>query len=378
MDERTAYITLNAIPEIGPVRVRSRLDVFGSAAALLSATESELERVPGIGSTIARAITNWRQSSDPEAEAGMASRAGVDILTLADPDYPSLLKEIHDPPLCLYVRGNVESLQRPNSSIAIVGSRHTTRYGVKMAESLAASASLAGWTVISGLARGIDTIAHETVVKTKGKTIAVVGSGLGRIYPQENLDLARRIADSAAVISEFPMMFPPGKRTFPMRNRIISGLSLGTIVVQAGDRSGSLITAGQALDQNRAVFAVPGPVDSPQSRGCHGMIKRGEAKLVETFQDVLEDFEFLPAFRKPERVPEAASGGRQPGHDDLTLTDNEAKLLALIGSGEVSLDDLVAETGLPPADVLAAIFTLELKHKVRQLPGRRVTGAATP
>ncbi len=375
MDVREAYVVLNCLPEIGPVRVKALLQHFGSPVAILAAGKSALLRVHGIGEAAAEAVSRWRDHGDPQAEMALAARAGVELVTLEDAAYPPILREIYDPPLCLYVRGDKAILSASSTAIAMVGSRRTTHYGVKMAETLAGAAALAGWTVVSGLARGIDTVVHETAVKLNGRTVAVIGSGLGRIYPQENIELARRVADCGALVSEFPMTFPPGKGTFPMRNRIIAGLTVGTVVIQAGDRSGSLITAAQALDQNRALFAVPGPVDAPQSRGCHALIKEG-AKLVETFQDVLDEFTLLPGLAdaasppgRPRPLPAAAAASH------LQLSESEAKLMALIDNQEIALDELVDQTGLAPAEVLGTVFMLELKHLVRQLPGRRVVKA---
>ncbi|MDT8391368.1 MAG: DNA-processing protein DprA [Lentisphaeria bacterium] len=371
MTEQLAYIALNGVTDIGPVRVKALLDVFGTAERVLAASPEALARVHGIGAKVARAI-HEREPDFAEKECELAARAGVDIITLADAAYPALLKEIHDPPLCLYVRGDPGVLCRSRSSIAMVGSRQTTRYGMKMADHLSRSAALAGWVVYSGLARGIDTIVHKGALDAGGETVAVVGSGLAHMYPQENMDLARRIVDSGALISEFPMRFPPSKRTFPMRNRIISGLTLGTIVVEAGFHSGSIITANQALDQNRLVFAVPGPADSPQSRGCHGLIKGGMAKLVENFQDVLEEFSFLPGLTSEKRDILPGGGLEKAAPGDLTLSPHEVKLLSLIGEEDIGVDTLVNESGLSAPEVLSALLMLEMKRHVRQLPGRRV------
>lgn len=371
MTEQLAYIALNGVTDIGPVRVKALLDVFGTAENVLAASPETLAGVHGIGVKVAQAIHD-RDPDFAENECDLAERAGVVIITLADAAYPALLKEIHDPPLCLYVRGNPEVLNHSHSAIAMVGSRQTTRYGMKMADHLSRSAALAGWVVYSGLARGIDTIAHKGALDAGGDTVAVVGSGLAHIYPQENIDLARRIVDAGALISEFPMRFPPSKRTFPMRNRIISGLTLGTIVVEAGFRSGSIITANQALDQNRQVFAVPGHADSPQSRGCHALIKQGTAKLVENFQDVLEEFSFIPGLTSKKNDILPARGLEKADAGDLTLSPHEAKLLSLVGEEEMDVDTLVHESGLSAPEVLAALFMLEVKHQVKQLPGRRV------
>ncbi|MCF7855416.1 MAG: DNA-processing protein DprA [Candidatus Pacebacteria bacterium] len=378
MENREAYIILNALPDIGPLRVNQLLVAFGQPAAILNASQDSLMRVPGVGAKVANSIRTWNDHVDLGREIQLCETAGVTVITREDDAYPPLLKQIHDPPLCLYTRGNTNALTRSQSSIAVVGSRRTTRYGIAAAETLTAAASLAGWTVVSGLARGIDTVAHETTVKTNGTTVAVIGSGLGRIYPQENIELARRICQNGAVVSEFPMTFAPAKRTFPMRNRVISGMTRGTIVVEAGNRSGSLITASQAAEQNRLVFAVPGRIDSPQSRGCHQLLKEG-ARLVESFQDVLEEFTMLPGFHSV-TTPRGATDGDENTTDNSKtvgtatspLTDLEHKLLACVGHDEMPIDHLVQESGQSPAEVLRTLLNLEMKRLIRQLPGKRV------
>ena len=372
MTERDAYIILNALPEIGPLRVAQLLQVFPDVTAILRAGRAELTRIPGIGGKTADAVLSWPRGIDVEQEKALAERAGVAIITRDDDNYPPLLREIHDPPLCLYVRGQVQVLRESAASLAMVGSRRTTSYGVSMAGNLAAAAALAGWTVVSGLARGIDTVVHETVVRLQRRTVAVIGSGLGRIYPQENIELARSICRDGAVISEFPMQYAPAKHAFPMRNRIIAGMTRGTVVVEAGTKSGSLITAAQAADENRLVFAVPGRADSPQSRGCHCLIKEG-ARLVESFQDVLEELNMLPGL-----YPAAGSAGSGGGGvAGPPLNEAEQLILDALGPEERELDELVRATGLAPAEVLRSIFQLELKNRVKQLPGKRVTATGT-
>ncbi len=415
MDTTDAYLVLSQLPGIGPLRVAQLLTLYGSPGAILEAPEAELARVPGIGGKLAAVLAGWRQYCDPAAERRLAERGGVVLVTRDSPEYPELLRHIHDPPLCLYVRGSLEALRRCSHGIAMVGSRHTTPYGVKMAEHLATGAVYAGWPVVSGLARGIDTVVHEAVLRAGGCTLAVLGSGLGQIYPQENVSLARRMAEQGgALVSEFPMGCPPDKRTFPMRNRIISGMTLGTVVIEAGFTSGSLITAAQAADQGRPVFAVPGRVDSPQSRGCHALIKDG-AKLVETFEDIAEEFARLPGLAAsappapavsagaapsasavpgagvpgggaggaPASPAAAASGGgggaaASPGRTGaasaarLELSPLETTLLSLLGPDERAIDDLVGAAGAPAAEVLSALLRLEMRRLVRQLPGRRV------
>lgn len=378
MNNRDAYIILNALPDIGPLRVQSLINFFGEPKLILEKSKAELQRVQGIGANRAEVLLHWRNHCDLDEEKKRVEQAGVTLVTRDDECYPPLLREIHDPPLCLYVRGNPDALKRTASAVAMVGSRRTTNYGKKVADNLGTAAAAAGWPVISGLARGIDTIVHEAVVRMDGCAIAVIGSGLGRIYPQENIKLARRIADNGVVVSEFPMHYAPAKRSFPMRNRIIAGMASGTVVIEAGHRSGSLITASQALEQNRQVFAIPGRVDSPQSKGCNKLIRDG-AYLVESFQDILETFSFLPGLapESPEsRYHKDQMGAVQtntnPG-GGLTFSELEAKLLALLETEEMQIDNLVAEVDEPIQAVYQALFTLELKRVVRQLPGKRVT-----
>ena len=374
MENREAYIALNLLPGIGPLRVTQLLQFFGEPVNILGASTKDLARLPGIGERLAAVIHGWSEHCDLEDELTRVERAGVQIVTREDAAYPAQLFQIHDPPIVLYARGSVDALDSPNS-IAVVGTRRPTTYGMRMAEELSIAATAAGWTVISGLAIGIDTAAHEAVVRHDGRTVAVLGSGLGRIYPQQNLTLARQICDRGALISEFPLQFPPDRRTFPMRNRIVSGLSAGTLVVEAGTRSGALITASQALEQGRQVFAVPGRADSPQARGCHALIKDG-ARLVESFADVLDEFsEFIRALRPATPPDSAAESLQQPPETlgtGLQLGDLERKLIEFVTAGEEGIDSLIARTGQPAATVLGALVMLEIQGVVKQLPGKRV------
>ncbi len=368
------------IPGIGPIRVNQLLGVLGAPEQILSADQATLRRVAGIGADLAQRIAGWREAGDLDEEKQRAERGGVVIVTRQDPDYPAALNELRDPPLCLYVRGRLEALCSMNHAIAVVGSRRTTRYGIRMAKHVAGGAAFAGWTVVSGLARGIDSVAHQSTLDANGCTVAVLGSGLGRVYPQENLALARGIVEAGgALVSEFPMMFPPDKRTFPMRNRIIAGMTRGTVVVEAGLKSGSLITANLALDQGRQVFAVPGPVDSPQSRGCHQLIKDG-ATLVETFADVVEGLTLLfpglprepvgPSRSQLKTASSASAAAAAPATPELEGL--QRKVFEWIGTGEASVDELIAGLQEPAAQVLSAVVQLEMQRLVRQLPGKRV------
>lgn len=387
MDTLDAYVVLNQLPGIGPLRVAQLLQRYGSPQAILSAPAAELSRLPGLGGKLAGVLSGWRDYADPESERRLAERGGVTILACDSPDYPELLRHIHDPPLCLYCRGSIEALRRCAHGLAMVGSRRTTLYGTRMAEHLALGAAYAGWPVVSGLARGIDTVVHDAVLKAGGCTVAVLGSGLSQVYPQENVALARRIAEAGgAVISEFPMDYHPDKRTFPMRNRVISGMTLGTVVIEAGATSGSLITAGQAAEQGRQVFAVPGRVDTPQARGCHALIKDG-AKLVECFEDIAEEFSRLPGM--PAETPATGTNNapanaadnaarRPPPTAGLELSPLEETLLNSLDTTEASIDDLIAAVGAPTAEVLSALLRLEMRRLVRQLPGRRVVRSQPP
>ncbi|MDD3694569.1 MAG: DNA-processing protein DprA [Lentisphaeria bacterium] len=368
MDTRAAYLILNLLPGIGPGKVKQLLACFASAEEIFTRPESALLRVPGIGARLASVIRNWQKHCDLEAELRLAQAAGVYIVTQEDAAYPALLKEIYDPPICLYVRGELEALQRCRQSLAIVGSRHTSNYGLQMAASLAAAAACAGWTVVSGLARGIDTAAHRAVVQAGGCTVAVIGSGLCRLYPPENQGLAEQIcAAGGAVVSEFPLQQPPDKRNFPMRNRIISGMSKGTLVVEAGLYSGSLITAGQAVAQNRSVFAVPGRADSPFSRGCHNLLRDG-ARLVETFLDVQEEFSMLPNLQ----IKAAEQAADEAREQTVLLSSLEYDIWQKIGEEKPGIDDLLAQCPEPPSKILGSLLIMEIKQVLRQLPGKRV------
>lgn len=375
MDEKRAYICLNLIPGIGPIKVSSLIEVFGSASNILNQSSQELQKVNGIGAKLAEQVATGKGNYNPDEELRMAELAGVEIITRACSCYPSYLREIPDPPLVLYVKGNVDILDNPLKSIAMVGSRRPSHYGLKMAETLSVGAVTAGWTVISGLALGIDTAAHQSTVNAGGTTIAVLGSGLGRFYPQENLPLAKKICEKGAVISEFPMTFPPDRRSFPMRNRIISGMTCGTVVVEAGLKSGTLITANQAADQGRNVFAVPGRANEPGSRGCHNLIREG-AKLIENFSDVLEEYNNLTLFDAAKvDIMRGTSDKNKvpPAQTTLTLTENERKIVKFLSLGEATVDDMVEKLDIAVGITFATLIEMETKKLVRPLPGRRYT-----
>ncbi len=363
MEERLAYIGLNGIGEIGPVRVRRMMDMFGSAAAIYNVPEKDLCRVQGIGPETAKAVVRGLRSFDPVAEEEKAVRWGARIITRADADYPASLSDIHDPPLALYVWGAITESDR--HGLGVVGTRNPTHYGISMADRLSYGACRAGWTIVSGLARGIDTAAHEAALKAGGRTLAVLGSALDTLYPRENEKLAERIAGQGAVISEYPLGRKPDKTTFPYRNRIVAGLSRALLVVEAGLQSGAVITANQAMEQGRSVFAVPGRVDTPVSRGCHRLIRDG-AVLCESLDDILEEMEFLVPPRAAEKTAEMKAG------PDVPLNEQEQNVVKVLWDGPRDIDSLARESGLGSAGLNALLLGLEIKRVIQVLPGRRV------
>lgn len=360
--ETLNMLALNMVEGLGPITIRRLLDAFKSAGAVLRASRDLLRRVDGIGPELAERISRWKESIDPVAEMARAGKLSLNIVTRADPAYPPLLKEIYDPPTVLYLKGTLRTTDR--HAVAIVGARNCTHYGRVCAERLAAQVARMGITVVSGLARGIDTAAHRGALTAGGRTIAVLGSGLDRVYPRENKRLAEMIASSGAVISEFPLATGPHRRNFPLRNRVISGLSVGVIVVEAARRSGSLVTAAQALEQGRSVFAVPGRIDSYLSQGTHALIKQG-AKLMESVDDLIDDLPYLFAGTAGARVDTTDDAPPRP-----KLTPSEKQVFANLTNEERPIDEIVAASGLPPAQVAAALLSLELKRCAEQLPGK--------
>ena len=363
MDDKEALVALNMIPHIGPVRLRNLQDRIGSPSSILSASKDQLFSVPGIGEAAADAIVDWEKSVDLAGELRRIREFGCNIVTWQDADYPPLLKQIYDPPILLYVKGTLSP--RDKNSVAIVGSRQTTHYGINVARKLAYQLGYVGVTVVSGGARGIDTAAHQGALNAKGRTIAVLGTGINIVFPSENATLFEKISENGAIITQFPFNRPADKQSFPIRNRIVAGMTLGTVVVEANLTSGALITANFANEAGRQVFAVPGSIDSPRSKGCHNLIKNG-AKLCEGAEDILSEFEYLfPASNRP---PSAAETGVLPA---LELSETEQLVYALLSHEEISIDDIIQRAGLPVSAVSVALLSLEMKRLVRQLPGRR-------
>jgi len=348
------------LPTVGPVRLRKLLEVFREPQRVLAVKRSELRQVEGIGNEVADQISNWESTVDLAAELKRVSDFGATVITQESRSYPKSLREIHAPPIVLYVWGEIA--ERDQHAIGIIGARRTTYYGTESAKKLAYQLAYAGLTVVSGLARGIDTAAHQGALAAKGRTIAVIGSGLSKLYPPENRALAEKIRDGhGAVVSEFSMEIEPDRQTFPMRNRIISGWSQGILVVEAGLNSGALITAAQALEQGRSVYAVPGHINAPSAMGSNRLIQQG-AKLVMDASDILDDLQILLPEGRP--LPKAAARELPP------LSAEERRVFDAIEATETAIDKIAAGSGLPSASVSSTLLQLELKRLVKQLPGK--------
>jgi DNA processing protein len=362
MDSREAFVALNMIEHVGPVRARLLLEHFGDAPTILSASKSQLLHVRNIGEEVAESISSWEKSVDLAGELKRIADFGCQILISSDENYPPSLREIYDPPLVLYVKGELTA--KDKNAVAMVGSRQTTHYGIETARKLAYQLAYTGVTVVSGGARGIDTAAHQGALSGKGRTIAVLGTGINLIFPVENAELFERISQNGAVITQFPFNRPADKQSFPIRNRIVAGMTLGTVVVEANLSSGALITANFATEYGRQVFAVPGRIDSPRSKGCHDLIKKG-AKLCEGVEDILSEFEYL--FPTSNRPPSPGETGVLPA---LELSENEKMVYDSLNHEELSTDEVIRKCGLPSSAVSVALFSLEMKRLVKQLPGK--------
>lgn len=358
-----AQVRLSMVRGVGPLIRQKLLDYFGSADGILSAAPSTLQEVSGVGHMIAKRIAGADREIDVESELRIVQENNINLLIAGTPAYPRLLSEIHDPPGVLYTLG--ELLPSDSLAVGIVGTRRASAYGLRQAERFARNLAKAGFTIVSGLARGIDRAAHEGALAEGGRTIAVLGSGVLKIYPKEHEQLAKLIATNGAVVSEAPPRMEPIAGMFPQRNRIISGLSLGTIVIEAAGRSGSLITAKHANEQGREVFAVPGRIDTSQSRGCHRLIRDG-ARLVESIDDVMEELGPLV-----EATPR--SDGtiiRNPA--ELKLNEIETKVLQAIDTDPTSIDNVTVRCGLPIHRVLSTISVLEMRKLIRRVSGNLV------
>jgi DNA processing protein len=365
------WLALSLTPGLGPTKARKLAEHFGSPEAVFHASLTELEST-GIKAISAQSLATGKSMELAREELARAANVGVAVLSVADTNYPPRLKEIYDPPAILYVRGDAGALTKPG--IAVVGTRHPTPYGSGMAERLACDLAAQGLVIISGMARGVDTASHRGAISAKGKTVAVFGTGVDVIYPKENSRLSEQIlAIGGALISEFPLGTFAAPQNFPIRNRILSGMSVGVLVVEAAEYSGTRITARLALEQNRDVFAVPGNVTNKNSWGPNTLIKQG-AKLVATWEDVWED---LPTEVRlaltPATSTESQASSAASLFPDEGLPPHEKLLLSLLKADEAThIDELVEklESKMSSSEIFAALFELELSGKVRQMPGK--------
>ncbi|MHC4886526.1 MAG: DNA-processing protein DprA [Planctomycetota bacterium] len=369
-------LRLASVEGVGPRTYRSLIETLGSVDQVLGASRDELSQVPGMRRGTCHALLQAHRY-DPRPELEEADRIGVQILHQEHPQYPAPLLSIYDPPILLYCRGTLVPSDR--MAVGVVGTRGPSHYGRAMANRFASELSRLGFAVVSGLARGVDSVAHRSALRAGGRTLAVLGSGLGCIYPEENADLVVQIAEQGAVLSEFPLRMEPAREHFPRRNRLIAGLSLGTLVVEAPHRSGSLITARMANEMGREVFAIPGRVDQRNAEGGNHLIQRGEAKLVTRVEDLLEEFGPMAG---QERQPDVGSPvqtrldleGAPPTEDEpcplSAEGEREEKILLALEGGEMPIDGICAATGLVVAQVSSALMLLELKRRVRRKPGR--------
>jgi DNA processing protein len=357
------------LPGIGPRTRQALIAAFGTPTQVLKAHGSDLERVPGVGPKLSRRIVAASATLDVDAILKTCGEYQIDVLMEHDERYPRMLREIPDPPGVLFLWGSI--LPQDALAIAIVGTRHASAYGARQAERLSIELARAGFTIVSGLARGIDASAHRGCLQAGGRTMAVLGGGFLRLYPPEHSDLAKRIREQGGLLSESPPEWPPSSGNFPQRNRVITGMSLGVIVVEAGDRSGALISARHALEQGREVFAVPGRIDSPVSRGCHQLLRDG-AKLVQRVDDIIEEVGTLVACVANTRErPTSHSAEYENMAMPLppSLSTEERQIWYAIGDARITVDQVVAATRLPIHLVLQNISRLELRHLVRRVSG---------
>ena len=357
------WLMLKEVPGIGNLLYKRLIGHFQSPENVFQAPLKELIAVDGVSERLARSLHDSKSSQKSQQALALALRKGYGVVTLKDNAYPPLLRQIPDPPPFLYVAGRLA----PNSeAIAVVGARQATRYGLNTARRLAGELGRCGLTVVSGMAQGIDSAAHEGALHAGARTVAVLGSGLEKVYPKQNRKLFKQIAAQGAVISEFELTADPEAHHFPSRNRIISGMSRGTVVVEAAPKSGSLITANLAAEQNREVFAVPGSINSYKSRGCHGLIKQG-AKLVESADDILEEF----AYALQPSQGTAAETDSTPPSEERNLTPEEKRIMDTLDAYPVHIDDLGRQLHMPPHQLAGLLLRLEVRGLVQQQPGNR-------
>ena len=363
MDNRTALIILNLIPGLGPVGIQNLIDKLGEPRAILETSEGELRKASGLRESILENITCWEKIVDIERELVLIKEKGIRIITILDDEYPFYLKNIHSPPAVLYIKTSSPFEFIP--SIAIVGTRKASPYGEKITKELSTELALRGFIIVSGMARGIDSVAHRAALEAGGKTIAVLGCGVDVVYPKENAELAEQIQEQGAIISEFGMETSPSRENFPRRNRIISGLSLGVIVTEASARSGSLITTRFALEQGREVFSVPGKINAPNSDGVNGLIKHG-AKLVQNVEDILSELQPAIYTNKTARKKNRENIVLKPAN----LSPEEKKIYEILSDEPVHIDGIMDKTQFSIGALSQILLTLELKKIIKQIPGK--------
>jgi DNA processing protein len=370
LSERQAFLILNALPNIGPITLNRLLgELGGDPRAVLNADRRRLEAVKGVGPVIAETLVNWTTGFDLAREEERMAKSGADFVLTKDPAYPCLLREIHDPPIGLYRRGRFDIGE--SRCVAIIGSRRTTLYGQATAKKLGAELARIGFCVASGLARGIDTAAHEGALSVAGRTVAVLGTGIDIIYPPENLGLYRQIEADGAVLSEFPFGRRADRQSFAMRNRIVAGMSEAVIVVESDVDGGAMITARFAGEQGRLLFAVPGRIDQPTSAGCHQLIRDG-ATLLTSVDDLLSELNYLDGLRPS---PIAQKSGEAAAGVPANLTPDETRVFECFRGGAIlSPDALSAQTGLPSSALSSTLMMLELKRLI----AKRADGTFEP
>lgn len=353
------WLAWNKISDIGPKRFHKLIKYFGSAENAWHTKSGEILKMLSLNNKISSRISEERNNINLEQELDLLDKHKVKVLTIEDDFYPQNLKEIHDPPPVLYFKGNI--IEKDKNSISIVGSRKATYYGKMVAENLSKDLALVGLTIISGMARGIDTAAHKGALSVNGRTIAVLGCGIDVIYPPENRRLAKEIEESGAIITEFSFSALPERQNFPRRNRIISGLSLGTVVVEAEEKSGALITTDFALEQGREVFAVPGNINSSLSNGTHNLIKQG-AKLINTYQDILEE---IPG------IITQKTNTKEINPEQFSLSEEDQIIYKIISNEPTHIDEIIEISKLSASKVSGALLNLELKDLIKEIEGKK-------
>lgn len=357
MEETEAFAVLAAIPQLGASRIRVLVQTFGSALDALKASGNQIGQLPGF-SRIAPYWTQWRGNQDWKDDLALVEKLGVQLIPFTSPQFPKPLLNLPDAPALLYVQGQLKP--QDQRSIAVVGTRHASIYGKEMAERTSRDLARHGFTVISGLARGIDTAAHQGALEG-GRTLAVIGSGLADIYPSENQLLSKEICKNGALISEFAMRTPPDRQNFPQRNRIVSGMSMGILLIEAPLKSGAMITMDKAYAQKRSLFALPGRADSENFQGNHHLIKHGKARLVEGAADIIQFFDHLFP------LPPKETAVKAPSH---SLSQNETTLLKHMTHGEFDIDSLAHMSNLPVHQAHIAVMSLLIKKMVKEFPGK--------